>query len=518
MSTTQTPGYLLPLAAGLSLAIIARSAYVWLLPKPLPNIPHNPVTGFLGDLPELGRYMKGGDKRLGDYLETQVLKHGPICQVMAGRAALVIIADRVEYERLLLKTKSTEQSRWTGDVFGVVIPTGQIALPTNEVWKRHRQLTGPSMSRRYLERMSTRVSAGAYNLVRLWTRKAELVGDKAFDADKDLKLAIVDTILSITMGDTPSFIDVVYASLPTSSSSLALDANCARFPQSDLPPLHKSLREMMESIERIQFNIFSQELGDRVVGFAPCGGHPGDGLATDADCVVDMITQREAREGAEKFEKGELLDELMTYVLAGQDTTSAALSWLLKYLPLDTDIQRRLHDELCTAFGLVSDGDEPLDFNVLNDSSRVPVLEAVVAETLRCAKIAPAIGRELIADEVVLGRHIPKGTQITLVLGYMSMQESDWGPDAKTWRPARWLRDDGSFNSAAGPSFAFGIGHRACFGQRLALLQLKTYVATLSRAFMFKPLPPEVDDWGSVLKVTREPKSFHVSLGKWPAD
>jgi hypothetical protein len=45
------------------------------------------------------------------------------------------------------------------------------------------------MSRRYLERMSTRISAGASNLVRLWRRKIELVGQKAFDADMDLQLA-----------------------------------------------------------------------------------------------------------------------------------------------------------------------------------------------------------------------------------------------------------------------------------------------------------------------------------------
>jgi hypothetical protein len=41
----------------------------------------------------------------------------------------------------------------------------------------------------------------------------------------------------------------------------------------------------------------------------------GEGLATDADCVLDMIVQREAREGVERFGKGEMLDELMTYVM-----------------------------------------------------------------------------------------------------------------------------------------------------------------------------------------------------------
>ncbi|KAG8738325.1 hypothetical protein FRC10_006996 [Ceratobasidium sp. 414] len=403
--------------------------------------------------------------------------------------------------------------------------------PPDDMWKRHRQLTGPSMSRRYLERMSSRVSTGANNLVRLWTRRAGLVEDRAFDADKDLKLAIMDTIVSITMGDSPGFIDVVYGSLPTSPAPLTPDAGSAQFTQIDLPPLHKSLRAMMESIEHIQHNPFPFPIARIFTWMSPSWrksyntiseflnkhirearereteiskAKQGDGLATDADCVVDMIVQREAREGAETFDKGELLDELMTYVLAGQDTTAATLLWLFKYLPLDTKIQQRLHDEVYAAFGPVLDDNSPLDFNILNDSSRVPVLEAVIAETLRCAMIAPIVGRDR--------------TEVMFPLGNMSTQESDWGSDAKIWRPARWLRDDGSFDSAAGPSFPFGIGQRACFGQRLAILQLKTYVATLSRAFMFKPLPFDVDNWDAILKVTREPKSFYVSLGGWSTD
>jgi hypothetical protein len=61
---------------------------------------------------------------------------------------------------------------------------------------------------------------------------------------------------------------------------------------------------------------------------------------------------------------------------------------------LDAEIQRRLHDEVCAVFGPELDEDMPLDFELLDDSEKVPVLEAVVAETLRCAKVASLSGRE----------------------------------------------------------------------------------------------------------------------------
>ncbi|KAG8746644.1 hypothetical protein FRC10_004247 [Ceratobasidium sp. 414] len=81
---------------------------------------------------------------------------------------------------------------------------------------------------------------------------------------------------------------------------------------------------------------------------------------------------------------------------------AVALSWLVKYLPQDIDIQRRLRDEVCAVFGPGSDEDGPLDFETLSGPERVPVLEAVVAESLRCAQIAPNVVRELVNDQVIL--------------------------------------------------------------------------------------------------------------------
>ncbi|KAG8746238.1 hypothetical protein FRC12_014332, partial [Ceratobasidium sp. 428] len=512
---------------------------------PLPGIPHNPVTTIWGDVPELARFIKGSGKIAADYFASMAVKHGPIFQIMAAKTPLVVIADKAEYERMVLKTKSLEQSSWSTAVFGTVVPTSQLSQPTNDIWKRHRRLAGQYMTRRYLERMSGRISDGASHLVRLWTRKVELLGTRPFDAHEDLNLAILDTILSITIGDTPRLIDALYTSLSASQSSLTSDTSSTKSLHFELPPLPKSFRAMMQIIDYMLFAPFPTRIARLLTWMTPSwrksyhtlknllsnkivearaleskleNAKQGEGLPTDGDCVVDMMAQREAREGAEPFEDEELLDELITYVLGGHNTTTAALSWLLKYLTLDKDIQQRLHDEVCAAFGPGSDECAPLDFNILNDSRRVPVLEAVVAETLRCARTASVVCRDLIADEVVQGRHIPKGTQVMFLAGYMSMLESDWGPDAKDWRPSRWLREDGSFNSSAGPSYPFGIGQRSCFGQRLAVFQMKTFVAVLSRAFMFKQVPPELDSWESTLKVHREPKSFYVSLEGWPAD
>ncbi|CAE6432354.1 unnamed protein product [Rhizoctonia solani] len=403
--------------------LLIRLVYSWLWPSPIPDIPHNPITSVWGDIPAITAATKDGGKTFSGYVADVVAEHGSLMQILIGRNPIVVISDRKEMERLLLGGKCTDQSKRTNEIFATVVPTGQIAQPTNDTWKRHRRLTGPSMSRRYLERMSSRIATGASDLVNLWKAKSEVVGLGTFDADLDLQLATMD--------------------------------------------------------------------------------------------AIDMIIEREAREGAEVLGKGELLDELLTYIFAGQDTTAASLAWLVKFLPKDVEIQRRLHNEVCAVFGPDMDSNEPMDFGLLDDHERVPVLEAVVAETLRCAGVGSLTGRELTQDETVSGRFVPKGTQLMFTTALMSSNKLEWGPDAEEWRPSRWLTPDGAFNRSAGPSVPFGLGQRSCFGQRLAVLQVKTFVATMSRTFCFKSVPPEVDVWGAVELVTRQPKACYVSLEKW---
>jgi hypothetical protein len=178
------------------------------------------------------------------------------------------------------------------------------------------------------------------------------------------------------------------------------------------------------------------------------------------------------------------------------------MSWFVKYMQLDVDIQHRLHDEACRIFGNDLDSTSSIDLDVFDNTEKTPILATVATETLRCAKVEGAISRrcelcftsdghsaalKVLNDDVIMGRHVPKGTKaiwpahvfrseisirtdILIPTELMSLSESEWGPDAKVWRPSRWLRHDGSFDCSAGPSGdPFGIGHRACFGQRLAV-------------------------------------------------
>ncbi|CAE6530843.1 unnamed protein product [Rhizoctonia solani] len=518
-------------------ALLLRLSYSCLLPKPVPSIPHNPVTSLLGDIPAISQAVKDGNGLFSDFVARTVRVHGPVCQILLGWHRMVIVNDRTETERLVGGGKITDTSKRLRSIFATALPNSQISLPANETWKKHRRLSGPSMSKRYLGRMSSRTGSGANRLVELWKAKYALVGCAAFDAELDFQLATMHRV-NVTLGCSIGCIKSARDALPL---NFLLSTGVAHLPHSDPPPLYKAGKVMIKEIERAlqspfpvlttwlftytsptwrKYYRFMRSFFTTAITQARERelDQIGEGLSTDADCVLDMILQRERREGEESFGKDNILDELITYVFAGQDTTAVSLSWLFKYLATDADIQHRLHDEVCAVFGPDTESDEPLDFNLLDDPDRVPILESIVAETMRHAGVSAIMARDLLQDEIILGRLVPKGTQLMFTTALMSKDESEWGPDAREWRPSRWLTSDGAFNRSAGPSIPFGVGQRSCFGQRLAILQLKTYLATMSRAFFFKPVPPEVDTWEAVELVTRRPMLCYVSLERWNSD
>ncbi|KAG8690701.1 hypothetical protein FRC11_009679 [Ceratobasidium sp. 423] len=86
-------------------ALLIRLSYSWLLPRPMLNIPHNPIVSILGDIPAITQYEKDGKGSFIDFLTHSAKIHGPISQILFGWHIAVIVTDRAEAERITLKGK-----------------------------------------------------------------------------------------------------------------------------------------------------------------------------------------------------------------------------------------------------------------------------------------------------------------------------------------------------------------------------------------------------------------------------
>ncbi|QRV79719.1 cytochrome P450 family protein [Ceratobasidium sp. AG-Ba] len=531
-------------------ALAALSYIYWSLrPKPIKGIPHNPIKSILGDIPEIRRFVAEKHCRAFDYFAFLTERHGPITQVFLGSKTFLILGDLKEAERILIQEKQVDSSPEMRALSIPVMPKSILALPANEMWKRHRRIMGPSMHRRYLSRMTHHIVDVADALVRLWDAKIDLAGNNSFSARSDLKLATMHAPATILTGSKVESLDLTLSSMRSPTFDKSGVANFHHLSQPTLVQAFTTLMAGAHLGRQIPFRSLAipmvlwfypgwtksrntvrsylQDALESSIKREDVATTEGS-LLTDADCVIDMVVQQERREGVEIFEREELLDELCLYVLAGQDTTSAALMWFVKYMPQNMEIQQLLHEEVCSQLP----DPHAIPLEAAEDVDRMPVLEAVVTETLRCAKVASGVIRRTLADMVILGKHIPKGhrstlyiakytkmatgTDIMVVSGPIAKSEVEWGPDAMAWRPQRWLRPDGSFNPDAGyGGHPFGMGHRSCFGQRLAVAQLKIFIVAMSRAFVFKSVAPAVDSWDSGAEITNMPKECYVSLERW---
>ncbi len=174
------------------------------------------------------------------------------------------------------------------------------------------------------------------------------------------------------------------------------------------------------------------------------------------------------------------VEELLTFLLAGHDTTAAWLSWVCWLLASHAEAQDRVAGELAAAFGSA-----PVPPDALQ---RLPYLKAVLHEALRLFPPIWMITRRAIRSDRIGGYRIPAGTDVLLGIWSLHRHPRFWDRPEE-FAPERFL---GSGQDAAtrGCFLPFGAGERACLGGRFALLEATVVVAAIVRLFRLRPAGP----------------------------
>ncbi len=152
----------------------------------------------------------------------------------------------------------------------------------------------------------------------------------------------------------------------------------------------------------------------------------------------------------------ELVDELITMLVAGHETTATALSWAVACLLEHPDIEARLRDEVTASPGT------PQAFAAL------PYLDAVVTETLRLRPVVPDVVRRLERPMRFAGYDLPAGVHLAPCI-HLAHRRAEAYPEPARFRPERFA------GSKPDPYswLPFGGGIRRCLGQAFALYEMK---------------------------------------------
>ncbi|KAH8897658.1 cytochrome P450 [Thozetella sp. PMI_491] len=218
------------------------------------------------------------------------------------------------------------------------------------------------------------------------------------------------------------------------------------------------------------------------------------------------------------FSDKDLVDQLLTYLAAGHETTSDSLTWVCYLLSKHKHVQDLLRSEIRDALPLGDSLD--LDTADLADLSntleQLPYLNGVINETLRLYPTVPNTRRVCIQDTSIGGHRIPKGT--TFVISPWAIQRSPeiWGPDAAEFRPERWITDGKPNQTGQAASnyqfLTFLHGPRSCIGQGFAKAALRCLLASMVRSFSWE-LDMKDSDVTPVGVVTIKPaKGMYLKL------
>ncbi|KAI0033619.1 cytochrome P450, partial [Vararia minispora EC-137] len=209
--------------------------------------------------------------------------------------------------------------------------------------------------------------------------------------------------------------------------------------------------------------------------------HPED-FANRKDIMSQLLRARNAemRDG-QRLTDNELVEQVMTFLGAGQETTASGLSWTLWLLASHPVVQQQLREEVAHVF----DGSASPDYKEFKD---LRWLNCVVMESLRLLPPIPLTLRQAMVDDYIDGTFVPKGTLIYVPLRSINTWKETWGPDAEDFKPERWLDPTSNPKYDATFSFlGFLAGPHGCIGKTMAISEMKAVIAAMVANFEFSP-------------------------------
>lgn len=397
-----------------------------------------------------------------------VVEYGDIVRLpFTPRRSMYIVSHPDHIQRVLQDHHTNYQKAVTYDFLRPVVGDG-LLTSEGEHWLRQRRLVAPMFHRERIRSFASIVSHATRTMLNEWERRAEHGESIDISAEMArLTLSIAGQVLfnrdigreSDRIGEALRimFRDVNYRI--TSPISIPREVPTAH---------NRRVQDAIEDLESIVEDLIQRRRG----------------RADDFDDLLSMLMLAEDEETGEKMGDDQIRDEIMTFLIAGHETTSNALAWTFYLLSLHPENRRMLEDEIDLNLG-----DEVPSFEAL---SELTYTDMIFNEATRLYPPAWTIEREPIDDDEIGGYRIPSGS-IVVAAPYFVHHNPDVWSNPEGFDPERFAP------SADGPDhryahFPFGGGPRKCVGADFAVMEYKYILAMVTRRFQLDLVPGQSID------------------------
>ncbi|KAJ7141836.1 cytochrome P450 [Mycena crocata] len=489
------------LAAGYAAYILIYRVLLYpRLFSPLRNVP-GPSLGN----PLLGHYLTIVTNESCIPQREWVKQHGPVVRMMGilGKERLLFLSPEALQQILVKDWLEYPRPVFMRDILGLVAGYGLLTI-TGDEHKQLRRAMNPAFSIPNLMAQTDMYYEPIEGLINIlneqlkeapegkifpmyeWMGKVtlDIICDTAFGYKTDClhnpsnELAVAfEQLLELQSGPNLAKL-VAIISLPSAARFLTSEWMFRhRWAVGKLPVIHsiEKLIDSMHRIRRLSRQMLKEKVGDLSVA-------PED-MSTKRDIMSLLVRARKAElerdPAAEAMSDTAMVDQVLTFLAAGHETTATGLSWTLWLLANDPESQQKLREEVLPVYK----ANPRPDYRTIK---ALTWLDCVVNESLRVLPPVPLTLRVAEKTDYIEGVLVPKGTILNIPIRVINTWKQVWGEDAEEFRPARWLDLPKAYNSTFS-QFSFIAGPHGCIGKTMAVSEMKAVLVALISNFEFTP-------------------------------
>ncbi|KAG8449139.1 hypothetical protein GDO86_015987 [Hymenochirus boettgeri] len=428
-------------------------------------IPGPPRDSFLfGHSPTFIRLIKNNTLIYEQFLDWEQ-RYGPFIRFNELHKVRIVILSPEAVKELLMSPKYTKDKDYdnVAHLFGErFMGNGLVTDRDYDHWHKQRRIMDPAFSRTFL-----------VGLMGTFNEKAEELMEKlAFKADGKHKMKMHDLLSRVTL-------DVI------GKVAFGMEINSLH---DDQTPFPRAISLVMSGTVASRDPFLKYSLGKRawirdVQASAKllrqtgkeCIERRKKQVQNGEEIPMDILTQILKGAALEDCDPELLVDNFVTFFIAGHETTANQMSFVVMELARNPEILEKVQTEIDDVIGSKRD----IEYE---DLSKLHYLSQVLKESLRLYPPAPGTSRALKEEIVIEGVKIPPN--ITLVFNsYVMGRMEKYYSDPLTFNPERFSPD------APKPFytyFPFSLGPRSCIGQIFSQMEAKVVMAKLLQRYEFE--------------------------------
>ncbi|XWS60280.1 hypothetical protein CRYUN_Cryun07bG0022900 [Craigia yunnanensis] len=351
-----------------------------------------------------------------------------------------------------------------------------------ELWSTQRKLASHEFSTKFLREFVVKTLQEEVENRLIPLLEDAMEPEKVLDLQDVLRRFAFDTICKVSLGHDPCCLDL---SKPVPPLVKAFDRASEISAMRGMAPMfvvwkikralnigsEKKLKEAIELVHGCVLEIIQNK--KRV-------------LEAETKCIdgEDLLSRLLSAGHDEEVVR----DMVISFIMAGRDTTSSAMTWLFWLLSKHQNAEKMMVKEVESMLG---NGEKGLDFEVLKEMNCV---KACICESMRLYPPVAWDSKHALNDDVLPdGTFVRKGDRVTYFPYGMGRMEALWGKDRLEFKPDRWFQepdaDYGLLKSVSPFKFpVFQAGPRVCLGKEMAFIQMKYVVASIVKRFEIRPV------------------------------